>query len=115
MNSLQKLVLDRMAELDLSFRRAADKSGGMVSSATLNKIAVGKPVGRITDEVLQGVSLALDVPLSKVRTAAGEAATQPTEFRLPKKANKLSAKERKTVLSMVDAFLAAHESKAGNG
>ena len=106
MTPLQQLVLDRMAELDLSFREAAAKSSGKISAAALNNIATGnKTPKHYSDKSLEGIALALDVRLSVVRKAAGETEKTPTEFRLPKKAQRLTAKQRQAVLAMVNALL----------
>jgi hypothetical protein len=100
-----------MAELDLSFRRAAARSGGLVSHATLNNIVLGRHSGHFDDETLRGVALALDLAQSKVREAAGEDRQTPSEFRLPKKANRLTPAERAAILKMVDALLDAHSDR----
>jgi hypothetical protein len=93
-----------MSELELSFRKAAARSGGLVSHATLNEVALGRHGGKFNDETLRGIALALDVSQSAVWEAAG--APQPaTEFRLPRKANRLTAAQRKTVLNMVEMLL----------
>jgi hypothetical protein len=109
-NDLQRLVSERMAELGLSYRRAAAKSGGKVSHGTLNTIATGRHSWRVDDSTIEGIALALDVDESVVRAAVGRAQRAPeTEFVLPRRANRLSAQERRAVLSMVDALLAAAE------
>lgn len=105
MTPLQELIVTRMAELDLSFRGASARSGGLVSHGTLNAITLGRHSGHFDDETLRGIALALDLPQSKVREAAGMDPRTPTEFRLPKKANRLSPSERKAILAMVDALL----------
>lgn len=103
---MQELVANRLAELDLSYRRAAAKAGGLVSHSTLNQIVLGRvQFENRQEEVLRGIALAIDVPLSKVLEAAGEPPKLPTEFRLPKKANKLTPKQRKAILTMLDALL----------
>ena len=108
MTPLQTLVLTRMAELGLSFRTAAARSGGNVSHSTLNNIVLGKHGGQFDDETLHGIALALDLPQSRVREAVGATRDAPTEFRLPRKANKLSPAERRAVLTLVDALLEHH-------
>jgi len=111
MNPLQKLVADRLAELDLSYRRAAARSGGLVSHATLNQLVLGREtVTGKSHKTLQGIALAIDLPLSVVAEAAGQTPKEPTEFRLPKKANKLSPKQRRAILAMVNALLDEQES-----
>jgi hypothetical protein len=107
-NPLQTLVSERMAELDLTYRRAAAKSGGKVSHATLNSIVTGKHSWRLDESTVEGIALALDVSVEQVREASGQAATSTaTRFELPPRADRLGAKERKAVLAMVDALLTA--------
>lgn len=109
-NDLQRLVRERMAELGLSYRRAAAKSDGKVSHGTLNTIATGRHSWRLDDSTLEGIALALDVPVATVRAAVGRAQRAPeTEFVLPQKANRLSHAERRAVLAMIDALLLAAE------
>lgn len=105
MTPLQTLIVDRIAELDLSFRRAAAKSEGLVSPATLNAIAVGRRPGMPNESTMKGIALALDLPVSKVREAVGLSDGAVTEFKLPKSANHLTQPERKAVLSIINAFL----------
>lgn len=113
MTPLQELVLNRMSELDLSFREAAAKTGGIMSHATLNKVALGLHSGNYAEDTLRGIALALDLPQSEVRKAAGLPPTAPSEFRLPAKANKLGPKDRKAILMMVEALLDEGEDRTG--
>lgn len=103
-NPLQRLVANRLAELELTYRAAAARSGGLVSHSTLHNITKGR-VGRMEDDTLRGIALAIDVPVSQVRDAAGRAAGSETEFRLPKKANLLTDSQRRAVIRMVNAML----------
>ena len=115
MTPLQELVVNRMAELGLSFRRAADKSGGMVSHSTLSNIALGAHGGKFEPDTLPGIALALDLPLSKVETAAGGRESAPPVFKLPKEANYLTASERRAVEVMVRALLEGHKHSSADG
>lgn len=119
MTPLEKLVNDRLTELGdrsgpLSFRRAAERAGRdrsgrlLISHQMLQLIANGKGSKRYSPRVLQGVALAIDVPLSQVLEAA-EQEPRETEFRLPKKAAKLTQADRKAVEALVNALLDAHE------
>ncbi len=108
---LQHLVLDRLATLDISQREAARRSNGMITYTTIGMIASGRHSGHISERTAQGLALALDIPESKVRDAAHMTRRTPqTEFRLPRKANRLSPRSRRAVLSMIDALLAEQES-----
>lgn len=113
MTPLQSLITDRLAELRLSYREAAEKSGGLVSFGTLNQLALGTRGPQISEQRLRGIALALDVSIEKVREAAAASrSTSGTEFRLPAKASELDPRERKAVLAMVDAFLAGKKAGA---
>jgi membrane-bound lytic murein transglycosylase B len=101
---LQRLVADRLAELDRSYREAARQSGGLVSHGTLQKIATGQHSGRLNESTLRGIALAVDVPASVVREAAGTRADFG-DFQLPERASKLRPKQRKALLAMMDALL----------
>lgn len=110
---LRSLVERRLRELGdrtgpMSVRAAADRSRGQVSYETLRLIAVGQHSGKISPQVAEGLSLALDVPVSSIYQAAGRPRPQG-RFDLPERADALNARERKAVLSVIDAILAAHE------
>lgn len=105
MDELRKLILEAMDKQDLSFREAAERSQGLISYAHLANIANGKHAGELGDRILTGIALAINLPVTRVRKAYGTTSTEPIEFRLPAKANYLSAKQRRSILSMVDAFL----------
>jgi hypothetical protein len=112
-DALQQLVLDRMAELDLSFRVAAERSRIghgknsrlLVSPATLNNIALGKRTFRAKDETLDGIAMALDVAPSVVREAADRPVDKPVKFDLGPKGDRLNARQRRAVIAMVNAML----------
>lgn len=104
---LQELILDRLAELNLSYRAAADRTKGSaheISFGTINQLANGRG-GPVTDRTVRGLAKALDVPVGKVRLAVGRSETEPTEFLLPEKAKHLTPRQRKAILHMVDALL----------
>jgi hypothetical protein len=113
MTPLEQLVTNRLAELGddrgpLSFRRAAERSGGLVSHQMLQFIATGRGSEQYSERVLKGIALAIDVPLSKVQEAAAET-PHMREFRLPEKSANLTAKDRRAVEAMVNALLDAHD------
>lgn len=109
MTPLQELLVNRRAELGRSYREAADKAGGLVSHGTLYNVERGIHRTKFTDDVLRGIALAYDLPLTQVQAAVGDARVASTEFRLPKKADQLTAADRRALLVMVDALLAAHQ------
>lgn len=102
--SLQRLVADRLAELDRSYREAARQSGGLVSHGTLQKIATGQHSGRVEESTLRGIALAIDEPVSRVRESAG-IRDDFGGFQLPERASKLRPKQRKALLAMMEALL----------
>lgn len=108
MNDLQHLVAQRMAELGLSYRRAAARSDGLVSHATLNSIVAGRHTFRLDPQTVVGIAKALNVTEARVRRAAKIAETAPpTEFVLPARAHLLTARDRQAVLGVIEALLAA--------
>lgn len=109
-----------MAELRMRIRNAAQeaggyrtlarRSGGLVSHSTLNNIAIGRHSGHLTDERIRGIALCLNLAASRVAEMAGSELTDALPpFRLPPRANQLSQPQRRVVLSVVDAILAAED------
>jgi transcriptional regulator with XRE-family HTH domain len=109
--TLAELVATQRERLGLSVRQAAEKSGGRISASRLNSVEHGAIPTE--DRILEGIAEALDLPLSKVRAAAGRDRAAPLPpFVLPARADRLNARERKTVQAVVDALLAAHRERS---
>lgn len=109
--AMQKLVSDRYHELGLSFRELAakteDDDGELrVSHGTLSNIYRGHHKWTFSARTLEGIAIALDLPLSKIQSAAGHS-TEPRQslFRLPTRLNRLSPRHRKVVVRFADALL----------
>ena len=111
MNTLKELLLNRKAELDLSFRGLAARSAGLVSHSTLHEIANDKHSMVFNPETLQGIALSIGVSQEAVRDAAGYARDVPTKFRLSPRADKLTDPERRAVESLVTALLTLHKER----
>lgn len=105
MTPMQKLIGDRLAEQDLSYRAAAERANGLISHSSLHQIHVGRSLGPWSDKTLAGVALALDVPLPVVKKQAQETHPSFTTFTLPAKAKKLNAHQRRLILEMIDMLL----------
>lgn len=107
--TLAELVAAKRGELGLSYRQAAERSQGLISHSRLAAIENGEDRG-VSDALLRGISTALDLPISRVRKAAG---APPTDrpFTLPARANRLTPRERRLVLNLVDTLLAAREQR----
>lgn len=110
MTPMQTLVKERLAQLGLSTRAAAQRANGLLSHTTINRIEKGESGGPWSQKTLRGLSLALDVPLSEVEKAA-QVPAAGTKFRVPAEWDRLSASERQAVTAMVNALLRAHKSK----
>jgi transcriptional regulator with XRE-family HTH domain len=104
MTTLPELIRNRLEELDLSYRKAAERSGGLMSYSTLNNLALGRYPKTMTERTMKGLALALDVPFKRVVEAAAEHGPQP-RFALPREADKLTPKQRQAVVAMVRALL----------
>lgn len=107
MTSLAELVAERREQLGMSLRGAAEASGGLVSKTHLAAIETGETTA-VSDRMLRGIALALELPLGRVREAAGvRPALRP--FSCPERADRLNARERRLVISLIDTLLAARE------
>lgn len=111
---LQDLILTRLAELGdekgpMSAREAARRAEGLVSYESLRNLARGvRHTGRITDRVAEGLSRALQVPVSRVYAAAG--IQQPGQrWRLPDRFDRLPIEQRRIVEDVASAILEAYE------
>ena len=79
-DELQKLVYDRMAELQLSSRDAEKRSHGMASHAVFNRIRNGSYRGtRLSARAIAGVALALEIP-ERIVLAAAESSARPQRW-----------------------------------
>lgn len=112
MTALQRLVKTRLKQLGLSYREAAKRSDGMASHATFYQLATGQHSGRVSDRTINGLALALELSAREVREAAGLGdQEEPPEFRLPKRAGRLTQRQRRVILAMVDALLEEEQAK----
>lgn len=103
-NPLQKLITDRLAELEISQRAAAARSQGLVTTATLNRIVNGHHTA-ITARVAAGIALALDVPEARVNELARQTANPTQWTNAAKKFPALSpARQDKVMKALLDAI-----------
>lgn len=108
MNRLQQLVVNRLVELDLSARRAAERSRGLVSYESIRKIVRGVHQGGISDRIAEGLSIALDVPISRIYEAA-QAPRPLSKWDWPTRFDRLDVNHRRVVESVAAALLDAYE------
>lgn len=83
----------------------------LVSYETIRRVSIGEHTN-IGDETADAIAMMLGVPVDDVLAAAGQR-VRLGRFTLPRRADKLEKKERRTVLAVVDAILDAAESKGG--
>ena len=112
-NLLQDLVLNRLAELGvpgapMSIREAARRSGGRLNYETLRKISRAEHSGDITDQTAEGLSMALDVPISQIYAAA-RVPRPMSRWNWPAQFDRLTIEERRVVESVASALLRARE------
>lgn len=98
---LQELIIKRLAELKLSYRDAAAKSSGLITFSTIAWLVQDRNRNP-TERTLNGLALALDLPVEQLRKAVGP---PDPAFRLPSRANKLTPAGRKAVVGFVDFLL----------
>jgi hypothetical protein len=104
---LQRLVQDA-ARTAGGYRNLARRSGGLVSVSTLNNIATGRHSGRLTDDSIRGIALAIGRSADDIARIAGtELTDELPPFVLPKRANRLTQPQRRVIVSVVDAILSA--------
>jgi len=116
------LVLQRLHELGdpsgpLSARRASERSRGRISYEQIRRIARGLHNGRLTERSIEGLALALDVPLSRVEQAL-DGYERPTlgEWVMPERLWRLDEVQRRAVEAIaVQIFEAQERAKHGAG
>ena len=107
MAELQRLVQDA-ARTAGGYRNLARRTGGLVSVSTLNNIATGRHSGRLTDDSIRGIALAIGRPADEIARITGtELTDELPPFVLPKRANRLTQPQRRVIVSVVDAILSA--------
>lgn len=84
------------------------RTDGKISHSQLARIAHGQSV-RVRPATLTALSSALGIPAGKLRAANGSEPTLRAPFVLPERAGELSAGERRVVLAVVTALLAARD------
>jgi transcriptional regulator with XRE-family HTH domain len=105
--SLADLVARVRADKGLSLRQVADASGGLISHTRVQAIEDGNDA-RVSDRVLRGLAAGLGISLKSLRTAAGFSDPTARPFTIPERANRLTQRERRLILEMIDTLLEAH-------
>lgn len=81
-----------------------------MSHGTIGAVVRGTHGGSFNDKTLAGLALAIDVPESEIRRAAG--VPTAAEFALPASASRLSARGRSAMRTMLKALLEAEDAAA---
>jgi transcriptional regulator with XRE-family HTH domain len=103
--TLQQLVKRERERLGLSLADVASRSDGLLSRSTVHAIEQGRRT-TVGDETLRGLAAGLSLPLANVQSAAGVGGSDTDEvFVLPRRAQRLTRKERDHVLELVDLLL----------
>lgn len=103
--TLPDMVKAERARLGLSLRQVAERSGGMLSSSSVHAIEKGDRT-TYDDTTLMGLARGLGLPAHVVDKAAGvPGSDEDKPFVLPRRANRLTRKEREHVLQLVDLLL----------
>lgn len=103
--ALQKLVCERMEELGESARTAAGRSRGLVSNSTISRIMTGGSTGRLKDDTIAGLALALKLPEDKIREAAELDATPARWAEMTSDVLALSPEHFDQAMDLLDGFL----------
>lgn len=103
MRPLQKLVKDRIAELELgSLRSIADtaqKDGYQLSHSSLSLVTTGK-YRQIKESTVAGLAYMLRLPAAQIREAAGLAEVGE-EWKPPVEAHRLTYRQRRVVEMLI--------------
>jgi transcriptional regulator with XRE-family HTH domain len=102
------LVIAALARKDMSMRDAAERTGGRVSHSQIARICRGETT-TIQPQTLQALSDALRIPIRRLREANGWAPATGRPFVLPERADELSVAERRVIVNMIGALLAARD------
>jgi hypothetical protein len=92
----------------MSIREATRRSREHLNYETLRKIARGEHSGDITDQTAEGLSLALDVPVQQVYSAA-RVPRPLSRWTWPAKYDRLDHEDRRVVEDVAAALLRARE------
>lgn len=111
--TLQELALRRLQELGgatgpLSAYQASQPAAGYISYELLRRILRGQHGGGISDRVAEGLSIALQVPISKVYEAAGQL-TPGEPWPWPERFARLPGPQRKIIEDLVGAMLEMYD------
>ncbi|TDK25844.1 hypothetical protein E2F48_11520 [Arthrobacter crusticola] len=106
MSSLSNLLNDSNPE-KLSARRiqaVAEMRGVKVTNTSISKYLRGAPEIP-SEKILHAFSVALNIPVTRLREAAGVPVGEPEPFVLPECANRLTARQRELVLHTIRVLL----------
>lgn len=106
MSRLSDLLNDSNTE-QLSARRItaiAESHGVKVAHTSISKYLRGEPETP-SETVLEAFSVALAIPMAKLRTTAGLPPGELEPFVLPERANRLNARQRELVLHTIRVLL----------
>ena len=102
------LVRAAMTRKGMSTREVAERADGRLSHSQIARICRGE-TAQIQADSLRALSEALNIPITKLRKANGHQPRVPTPFILPERANELNIAERRVVVNMIGALLAARD------
>lgn len=103
---MQQLVRERLSELGLSSRAAAQRAEFLLTHETISVIARGGHSGQLTARVARGLSQALQVPEEQIWAAAGRPALGKPWI-MPERFHRLTLPQRRVVESVAAAILEA--------
>jgi hypothetical protein len=105
------LVQAAMTRKGVSTRDVATATDGRLSHSQVARILRGS-AGACRPETLRALSDTLTIPITRLRKANGAwTGRVPSPFTLPERANELNVAERRVVVNMIGALLAAHDSQ----
>ncbi len=106
MSTLSNLLNDSNRERlsGRGIQAIAQARGARVTNTSISKYLRGEPETP-SEKVLQAFSVALGIPMTRLREAAGVRAGEPEPFILPENANRLTARQRELILHTIRVLL----------
>lgn len=113
LTALQRLVKDKLAAADLSYRAAASHSHGLIDHSTIHQIGTGRMQGHLSAKAVSGLALALQCSPREVEEAIEETLRPKRFMELSRRLAGLPAEKQAELIDMIEQVLNEHSVEAG--
>lgn len=108
LTALQRLVKDKLAAGDLSYRAAAGHSHGLIDHSAIHQIATGRMQGNLSEKAIAGLALALQCSPREVEDAIEETLRPKRFMELSRRLAGLPAEKQAELIDMIEQVLNEH-------